>query len=467
MAHFTTDLPDWKTWRNLNENKELAEDKAIELYKKLLLAQTVMIEESLRQINTHNEALINAQGGSAGAGVGAGGGGTNAKILNVTNFIGTAGAGSTQYYRYMTGFTGLVDQAEVVILFDREVEVDPDAIGVPAYIANNDGNGGGVNSEVIFGYTDESVADDALIFAYSQSNIDSMSIVVPTSGIDTETNAIEYTGGTNLFKRGNLVQYSAEGGTVATGLTDGGVYYVLENTDSTADSFKLAADQTIDGNGNPFSNPIDTIDVLNITGQGNNSQTFKITSTFIACSTTGDNDTDDGFDALTMTSQITASGKDGGSTFTNLNSGSYSGSFSASAFFSSSNRLYPSSSAVWIVSGTVNPSFALTALRALPGGNGFAGIYVTEGDTLDLPDDFFGSKNSGSRITINSAAFITGSNDTLTFPPNGLWTQERAGYSVYPGVGGHIIDADDKEGVDLTYGAAQNSEPTTRTTLLR
>ena len=35
MAHFTTDLPDWKTWRNLNENKELAEDKAIELYKKL------------------------------------------------------------------------------------------------------------------------------------------------------------------------------------------------------------------------------------------------------------------------------------------------------------------------------------------------------------------------------------------------------------------------------------------------
>ena len=54
MAHFTTDLPDWKTWRNLNENKELAEDKAIELYKKLLLAQTVMIEESLRQINTHN-----------------------------------------------------------------------------------------------------------------------------------------------------------------------------------------------------------------------------------------------------------------------------------------------------------------------------------------------------------------------------------------------------------------------------
>ena len=85
MAHFTTDLPDWKTWRNLNENKELAEDKAIELYKKLLLAQTVMIEESLRQINTHNEALINAQGGSAGAGAGAGGGGTNAKILNVRN----------------------------------------------------------------------------------------------------------------------------------------------------------------------------------------------------------------------------------------------------------------------------------------------------------------------------------------------------------------------------------------------
>ena len=74
MAHFTTDLPDWKTWRNLNENKELAEDKAIELYKKLLLAQTVMIEESLRQINTHNEALINAQGGSAGAGAGAGAG---------------------------------------------------------------------------------------------------------------------------------------------------------------------------------------------------------------------------------------------------------------------------------------------------------------------------------------------------------------------------------------------------------
>ena len=95
MAHFTTDLPDWKTWRNLNENKELAEDKAIELYKKLLLAQTVMIEESLRQINTHNEALINAQGGSAGAGAGAGGGGTNAKILNVTNFIGVDGAGST------------------------------------------------------------------------------------------------------------------------------------------------------------------------------------------------------------------------------------------------------------------------------------------------------------------------------------------------------------------------------------
>ena len=467
MAHFTTDLPDWKTWRNLNENKELAEDKAIELYKKLLLAQTVMIEESLHQINKHNEALMNAQGGSAGAGAGAGGGGTNAKILNVTNFIGVDGAGSTQYYRYMTGFTGLVDQAEVVVLFDRDVEVDPDAIGVPAFIANNDGNGGGVNSEVIFGYTDESSADNALIFAYSQSNIDSMSIVVPTSGIDTETNAIEFTGGTNLFKRGNLVQYSAEGGTVATGLTDGGVYYVLENTDSTADSFKLADDQTIDGNGNPFSNPIDTIDVLNISGQGNNSQTFTLTSPFIACSTAGDSDTDDGFDALTMASQITASGKDGGSTFTNLNSGSYSGSFSASAYFSSSNRLYPSSSAVWIVSGTVNPSLALTALRALPGGNGFAGIYVTEGDTLDLPDAFFGSKNSGSRITINSAAFYTGSNDTLTFAPNSLWTQEKPGYTAYPGVGGHIIDADDKEGVDLDYGAAQNSEPTTRTTLLR
>jgi len=467
MAHFTTDLPDWKTWRNLNENKELAEDKAVELYKKLLLAQTVMIEESLHQINKHNEALMNAQGGSAGAGAGAGGGGTNAKILNVTNFVGVDGAGSTQYYRYMTGFTGIVDQAEVVVLFDRDVEVDPDAIGVPAFIANNDGNGGGVNSEVIFGYTDESSADNALIFAYSQSNIDSMSIVVPTSGIDTETNAIEFTGGTNLFKRGNLVQYSAEGGTVATGLTDGGVYYVLENTDSTADSFKLADDQTIDGNGNPFSNPIDTIDVLNISGQGNNSQTFTLASPFIACLTAGDSDTDDGFDALTMASQITASGKDGGSTFTNLTAGTYSGSFSASAYFSSSNRLYPSSSAVWIVSGTVNPSLTLTALRALPGGNGFAGIYVTEGDTLDLPDDFFGNKNSGSRITINSAAFFTGSNDTLTFAPNSLWTQEKPGYTAYPGVGGHIIDADDKEGVDLDYGAAQNSEPTTRTTILR
>ena len=33
MAHFTTDLPDWKIWRNLNENKNLPESKTIELYK--------------------------------------------------------------------------------------------------------------------------------------------------------------------------------------------------------------------------------------------------------------------------------------------------------------------------------------------------------------------------------------------------------------------------------------------------
>ena len=141
MAHFTTDLPDWKIWRNLNENKNLPESKAIELYKKLLLAQTVVIQESLHQISQHNEALINAQGGSAGSGAGSGGGSNTAQIVNVTNFIGVDGAGSTQFYRYMTGFTGLVDQAEVVVLFDREVEVDPDAIGVPAFIANNDGKG--------------------------------------------------------------------------------------------------------------------------------------------------------------------------------------------------------------------------------------------------------------------------------------------------------------------------------------
>ena len=344
--------------------------------------------------------------------------------------------------------------------------MDPDVIGVPAYIANNDGAGCGVNSEVIFGYTDESINPSALIFAYSQSNVASMSIVVPTSGIDTDTNAITFTGGTNLFKRGNLVQYSAEGGTVATGIVDGGVYYVLENTDSTADSFKLADNQTIDGPGNPFTNPVDTIDILDITGAGNNSQTFQLTVPFIACLTSGDSNGNDGFDALTMASQITASGKDGGSTFTNCNSGSYSGSFSASAYYSSSNRLYVSASSIWIVSGTVNASRVLTSVTASPGGDGFANLYATEGDTLDLPNGLFGSQNSGSRITLSSAAFYTGSNDTLTFPPSALWTQEKPGYTVYPGVGGHIIDADDKEGVDLDYGAAQNTEPTTRTTIL-
>jgi hypothetical protein len=43
MSHFTTELPDWRSWRKLDENKSLSEDEAIKLYKKLLLAQTVII----------------------------------------------------------------------------------------------------------------------------------------------------------------------------------------------------------------------------------------------------------------------------------------------------------------------------------------------------------------------------------------------------------------------------------------
>ena len=240
------------------------------------------------------------------------------------------------------------------------------------------------------------------------------------------------------------------------GLVDGGVYYILEG-DTPAAQFKLVADQSAAGN--PFNENPALLNPVNITGTGNNSQTFKCLSPFISANTIGI------FDAVNL---FTGTGqRDGGAVFTNMNSGSYSGSVSASAFFTSSNRLYASSSAVWIVSASVDASRNLTSVSASYNTSEANALeYVQIADTLDLPDNFLGNQNSGSRVTITQQMFVSGGNDILTFNPNSIWTKEVPGHEVYPGVGGHIVDEADKEAANLTYGAPQITAPNTRSTLV-
>ena len=451
---FAPTLPDWQSFKKLNENKSLTESELVQKYKRLSLSQDRMIEESMYQINMHNEALINAQGGGGG---GTGGGSANtAKILSIQQYIG-ANATATGFYRYTGGFTGASNEASVEVNFDRNVDVDVTMGGIPVFIANSNQEGKGTNSQVIFSY-DSAGSDNkqVLAFAYSQSAQAALSITVATSQVDTTDNNIQFTGGTNLYKQGNQVQYSAAGGTVITGLTDGGVYYVLEG-DTPAAQFKLSADQS--DAGNPFTTSPDLLTPVNITGTGNNSQTFKCLSPFISANTIG---IEDAVNLFTGTGQ-----RDGGAVFTNMNSGSFSGSFSASAFFSSSNRLYASESAVWIVSASVDASRNLTSVSAsynITETNPL--VYVQVADTLDLPNNFLGNQNSGSRVTITQQMFASGTQDIITFNPNAIWDSETPGFSVYPGVGGHIVDDDDKEAADITYGAAQLPTPNTRNTLV-
>ena len=450
---FAPNLPDWQSFKRLNENKNLSEAEMVQKYKKLQLSQDRMIEESIHSINQQNEALINAQGGG---GSGAGASRNTAQITGVVQYIGAVSA-ATGYYRYTEGFTGASNEASIVLTYNKPVRVSG---GIPVVVPNSTVGGGG-SSEVIFSYQGAfDTPSETLTFAYSQSAASASSIVVATSQVDTANNSIEFTGAINNFKRGNKIQYSAEGGTVLTGLTDGGVYYVLQG-ETIASQFSLGAIQP--GNdaetGNPFYTDPSTLAKVNLTGTGNSSQTFKCLTPFIAAGTVGD--TNGTFDAFPMT--VAA----------NLNSGSFSGSFSSSLYVSASNRLYISASGLVIVSGTVNSSRALTDVTASMTSTNpvdlYKNMYLTVGDTVDLPNNFFGNQNSGSRITLTSAAFLTGSlngggQDTLLFRGNSLWTADNGG-SKYFGAGGNIVDDEDGEYADLQYDTTVIAEPRERTTL--
>lgn len=450
---FAPTLPDWQSFKKLNENRSLTEAELVQKYKKLSLAQDTMIAESFRAINSQNEALINAQGGG-----GASGGSRNtAQITNVQQFIGGT-SNATGFYRYTSGFAAAANVANIIVTYDRDVLVSG---GTPAIIPNNNRSGGG-SAEIIFSYAGTlNSPTPTLVFEYSQSAVTASSIVVATSQVDVANNSIEFTGGLNNFKRGNRVQYSAEGGTILEGLKDGGVYYVLQGFPSPSAQFALGElqPQADAEEGNPFYQDPSTIPLTNLTGTGNNAQTFKCLTPFIAAGTVGDlNGT---FNALSMAASA------------NMNSGSFSGSFSSSLFVSSSNRLYISASGLVIVSGTVNGSRALTALTASMTStnpvDGDRNKFLTVGDTVDLPNNFFGNQNSGSRITLTSAAFLTGSlegggQDTLLFRGNSLWTNDNGG-SKYPGVGGTIVDAADRELADVDYDTTVIQIPRERTTL--
>lgn len=451
---FAPNLPDWQSFKRLNENKNLSEAEMIQKYRKLQLSQDRMIEESIHSINMHNEALINAQGGG---GSGAGASRNTAQITGVVQYIGAVSA-ATGFYRYTEGFTGASDEASIVLTYNRPVRVSG---GIPVVVPNSNTNGGG-STEIIFSYQGAfNTPSETLTFAYSQSAASASSIVVATSQVDTANNSIEFTGAINNFKRGNKVQYSAEGGTVLTGLTDGGVYYVLQG-ETIASQFSLGVIQPSnedDFTGNPFYQDPSTLAKVNLTGTGNNAQTFKCLSPFIAATTVGD--TNGTFNAFPMT--VAA----------NLNSGSFSGSFSSSLFVSASNRLYISASGLVIVSGTVNSSRVLTTVTASMTSTNGADLYknrsLTVGDTIDLPNNFFGNQNSGSRITLTSAAFLTGSlngggQDTLLFRGNSLWTADNGG-SKYFGAGGNIVDDEDGEYADLQYDTTLIALPRERTTL--
>ena len=451
---FAPNLPDWQSFKRLNENKNLSEAEMVQKYKKLQLSQDRMIEESIHSINMHNEALINAQGGG---GSGAGASRNTAQITGVVQYIGAVSA-ATGFYRYTEGFTGASDEASIVLTYNRPVRVSG---GIPVVVPNSNTNGGG-STEIIFSYQGAfNTPSETLTFAYSQSAASASSIVVATSQVDTANNSIEFTGAINNFKRGNKVQYSAEGGTVLTGLTDGGVYYVLQG-ETIASQFSLGVIQPSnedDFTGNPFYKDPSTLAKVNLTGTGNNAQTFKCLSPFIAATTVGD--TNGTFNAFPMT--VAA----------NLNSGSFSGSFSSSLFVSASNRLYISASGLVIVSGTVNSSRVLTTVTASMTSTNGADLYrnrsLTVGDTIDLPNNFFGNQNSGSRITLTSAAFLTGSlngggQDTLLFRGNSLWTADNGG-SKYFGAGGNIVDDEDGEYADLQYDTTLIALPRERTTL--
>ena len=451
---FAPNLPDWQSFKRLNENKNLSEAEMVQKYRKLQLSQDRMIEESIHSINMHNEALINAQGGG---GSGAGASRNTTQITGVVQYIGAVSA-ATGFYRYTEGFTGASDEASIVLTYNRPVRVSG---GIPVVVPNSNTNGGG-STEIIFSYQGAfNTPSETLTFAYSQSAASASSIVVATSQVDTANNSIEFTGAINNFKRGNKVQYSAEGGTVLTGLTDGGVYYALQGNTITS-QFSLGVIQPSnedDFTGNPFYQDPSTLAKVNLTGTGNNAQTFKCLSPFIAATTVGD--TNGTFNAFPMT--VAA----------NLNSGSFSGSFSSSLFVSASNRLYISASGLVIVSGTVNSSRVLTTVTASMTSTSGADLYrnrsLTVGDTIDLPNNFFGNQNSGSRITLTSAAFLTGSlngggQDTLLFRGNSLWTADNGG-SKYFGAGGNIVDDEDGEYADLQYDTTLIALPRERTTL--
>ena len=451
---FAPNLPDWQSFKRLNENKNLSEAEMVQKYKKLQLSQDRMIEESIHSINQQNEALINAQGGG---GSGAGASRNTAQITGVVQYIGAVSA-ATGFYRYTEGFTGASDEASIVLTYNRPVRVSG---GIPVVVPNSNTNGGG-STEIIFSYQGAfNTPSETLTFAYSQSAASASSIVVATSQVDTANNSIEFTGAINNFKRGNKVQYSAEGGTVLTGLTEGGVYYALQGNTITS-QFSLGVIQPSnedDFTGNPFYQDPSTLAKVNLTGTGNNAQTFKCLSPFIAATTVGD--TNGTFNAFPMT--VAA----------NLNSGSFSGSFSSSLFVSASNRLYISSSGLVIVSGTVNSSRVLTTVTASMTSTSGADLYrnrsLTVGDTIDLPNNFFGNQNSGSRITLTSAAFLTGSlngggQDTLLFRGDSLWTADNGG-SKYFGAGGNIVDDEDGEYADLQYDTTLIALPRERTTL--
>ena len=450
---FAPNLPDWQSFKRLNENKNLSEAEMVQKYRKLQLSQDRMIEESIHSINVHNEALINAQGGGSGAGASR----NTAQITGVVQYIGAVSA-ATGFYRYTEGFTGASDEASIVLTYNRPVRVSG---GIPVVVPNSNTNGGG-STEIIFSYQGAfNTPSETLTFAYSQSAASASSIVVATSQVDTSNNSIEFTGAINNFKRGNKVQYSAEGGTVLAGLTEGGVYYALQGNTITS-QFSLGVIQPSnedDFTGNPFYQDPSTLAKVNLTGTGNNAQTFKCLSPFIAATTVGD--TNGTFNAFPMT--VAA----------NLNSGSFSGSFSSSLFVSASNRLYISSSGLVIVSGTVNSSRVLTTVTASMTSTNGDDLYrnrsLTVGDTIDLPNNFFGNQNSGSRITLTSAAFLTGSlngggQDTLLFRGDSLWTADNGG-SKYFGAGGNIVDDEDGEYADLQYDTTLIALPRERTTL--
>ena len=127
-------------------------------------------------------------------------------------------------------------------------------------------------------YNTANSSSGSINFGAVTGNVTQRTIVVPTSGIDINTEIITYAN--HGFATGDAVTYSTNGGTVLGGLSDDTIYYIRALT---ANTFSLY------DNYNNSINLASTSGRKNLTGTGNNLQSFTYGNVYLNLDCTGNN----------------------------------------------------------------------------------------------------------------------------------------------------------------------------------